>query len=114
MIWSSSLPVPLRRSRPSSKFWNAYGLKSRRRPSPQKKPLLTGGAFYCSETFRLRRAVGLMFQLLLLEVGYQGINQRLESAIHHFLQLMDGQTNAVIADTVLRKVISADLLAAVA
>ena len=90
MIWTSFLPTPVRQQRPSSKFWNGDELMARR-PSPQKKsPSAHGRGFLLSGISCLRCAVGLVFQLFRLEVGDQRINQRLEFAVHHFLQLVDG------------------------
>src|SRR5215468_5101417 len=56
----------------------------------------------------------LLFQLLGLVVRDQSVDQRLEPAIHELRQLVDCIADAMIGDAVLREVVSANLLAAVA
>jgi len=63
---------------------------------------------------RLDNAGGFLLHFLSLIVGGQRLDQRLQLPIHNFLKLMDGQANAVVRNAVLRKVVSPDLLAAVA
>ena len=47
-------------------------------------------------------------------MGYQGVDEGLELAVHDLGELVQRQAHAVVGDPVLRKVVSADLLAAVA
>jgi len=44
----------------------------------------------------------------------QRFDERLEFAVHHRLELVEGEADAVIGDAVLRKIIGTDLLAAIA
>src|SRR2546430_17078396 len=54
------------------------------------------------------------FQLFRLVVRHQGLDDWLQLAVDHFLQLMDGQPNAVVGDAVLREIVRAYLFAAIA
>src|SRR5579859_896519 len=56
----------------------------------------------------------LVLQLLRLIVGYQRVQNRLELAVHYIRELVQCQADAVIGHAVLREVVGADLLAAVA
>src|SRR5271166_4784908 len=56
----------------------------------------------------------LLFQLLRLIVRDQGVDHGLQLAVHEFRQLVRGVADAMVSDAVLRKVVGADLLAAVA
>src|ERR1700730_13980144 len=53
-------------------------------------------------------AGGFLFQLLGLIVSRERINQRLQFAVHHRFELVDGESDAVIGETVLREVVGAD------
>src|SRR5579864_9656477 len=55
-----------------------------------------------------------LLQLLRLVVGDESINDGLKLAVHHVAQLVQGQPDAVVGHTVLRKIVGADLFAAVA
>src|SRR5450756_1647915 len=59
-----------------------------------------------------------LFRLLLhffaLIMGDQRVEDGIHFALHHEIELMERQSDAVIAHAVLRKVVGADLLAAVA
>src|SRR5438270_2656046 len=55
-----------------------------------------------------------LLELLRLEVRNQRVDERLEFAVHYFRQLVDRESNAVVGHAVLRKVIRAYLLAAIA
>ena len=56
----------------------------------------------------------LLFEFLRLEVGGQRLDERLQLAFHHLIQLMQREADAVIRNAILREIIGADLLAAVA
>src|SRR5579863_4526183 len=58
--------------------------------------------------------LALLFEFFGLKVGGQRFNKGLEFALHHLVQLMHGEADAVIGDAILREVVSADLLAAIA
>ena len=47
-------------------------------------------------------------------MGNEGIDEGLEFAFHHLVKLVDGESDAMVADTVLREVVGADFLAAIA
>src|SRR5664279_6204181 len=61
---------------------------------------------------------GSLFRLLLhlfaLVVSDEGVEDGVHLALHDEIELMQRQPDAVIADAILREVVSADLLAAVA
>ncbi len=61
----------------------------------------------------LHHAGCFLLQLLGLVVRGEGFDQWLKLAIHHRFKLMKSESDAVVGDTILREVISADLLAAV-
>src|SRR5664280_2829623 len=56
----------------------------------------------------------LLSHFFALVVGDQGIEDGIHFALHHEIELMERQADAVIADAILREVIGADFLAAVA
>src|ERR1019366_1139919 len=56
----------------------------------------------------------LLFHLLALVMGDQGIENGVHFALHHEIELMQRQADAVIAHAILREVVGADFLAAVA
>ena len=55
-----------------------------------------------------------MFQFFFLVMAFQGFEDRLELSIHYFLKLMDGQSDTMVGHSILRKVVGANLFAAVA
>src|SRR5580658_4231381 len=63
---------------------------------------------------RSDRSRGFLFQFFRLIVRCQRFDQGLELAIHYGFELVDSESDAVIGEAVLREVVSADLLAAVA
>src|SRR5208282_2647519 len=50
-----------------------------------------------------------LLQLFRLEVRDQSVNQRLELTVHHLLELVNGEADAVVGEPVLRKVVGANL-----
>src|SRR5208283_1293667 len=56
----------------------------------------------------------LLLEFLRLEVGDERVDHELNAAVHELRKLVHGQADAVVGHAVLREVISADLLAAVA
>src|SRR5215213_3745570 len=66
-----------------------------------------------STKYRLRRH-RLRFQLLSLVMRDESVDERIEIAFHHEVQLMDRQTNPMIADAVFLEVISTNLFRAIA
>ena len=56
---------------------------------------------------------GLLLQLLRLIMGRERLDQRLELAIHHLFELMNGEPDAMIGQPVLREIISTNLFATV-
>src|ERR1017187_1451306 len=56
----------------------------------------------------------LLLHLLALVMRDQGVEDGIHFAFHHEIELMQRQADAVIADAILREVIGADFLAAVA
>src|SRR5579864_3996159 len=57
---------------------------------------------------------GFALQLLGLVVRNQAVDDRLQLAVHDLGELMDGEADAVVGDTVLREVVGADFFAAIA
>lgn len=53
-------------------------------------------------------------QLFGLLMGGKSIDHLIQIAIHDLFQIMDGQADAVVGAAILREVVGADLLAAVA
>ena len=53
-------------------------------------------------------------QLFSLLAGGKGVNDLVQIAVHDLFQIVDGQADAVVGAAVLRKVVGADLLTAVA
>src|SRR6185503_13104100 len=71
------------------------------------------GHFYINYYFYLsRNCVGL--QLLRLVMRDERIDERIEVAFHHEIELVDRQADAVIGDAVLFEVVSANLFGAIA
>src|ERR1035438_4817348 len=60
------------------------------------------------------RDLHLLLHFLSLEVRDQRVDHGLDAAVHELRQLVRGEADAVIGDTVLREVVGADLLAAIA
>src|ERR1019366_7266891 len=56
----------------------------------------------------------LLLHLLALVMGDEGIEDGIHFAFHHEIELMQRQADAVIAHAILREVVGADFLAAVA
>jgi hypothetical protein len=56
----------------------------------------------------------IFIQLLRLEMRDQGIDHGLKPAVHDAIQLMQCKSDAVVGEAILGKIVSADLLAAVA
>ena len=54
------------------------------------------------------RRKGFLFQLLGLIVRGERIDNRIEGAVHHLIELMNRQADAVIADAILFEVVSAN------
>src|SRR6266481_4506231 len=90
---------------------------------PRKEGVLRSGEFLpepftvlClhSRTGDLRYRGRFLLQLFRLEVTDQRVDNGLELAIHHIGELVNCEADAVVGDAVLREVVGADLLAAVA
>src|SRR6185295_3402862 len=56
----------------------------------------------------------LLFHFLALVMSNERVEDRVHLAFHHEIELMERETDAVIAHAILREVVGADLLAAVA
>src|SRR5580765_5386714 len=56
----------------------------------------------------------LLFHFLALVVGDERVEDRVHFAFHHEIELMEREADAVIAYAILREVVCADLLAAIA
>src|SRR5262249_40031460 len=115
--WASSTSVSSRGD--SEPFcFRKFAVQSIRRPTVQAWSVVTGGSF-------LRESAGaparLMFSrlralpqpLLLVEVD-EGLDQPVEPAGDDGVELVQGEVDAVVGDAVLREVVGADALAAVA
>src|SRR5205085_2286151 len=50
----------------------------------------------------------------LLIVGGQSVDDRIEAAVHHDIELVKGKADAMVGDAVLRKVVRADFFTAIA
>src|ERR1043165_23251 len=98
-----------RRRRVSAK--TAFGVSSRLTVTDQEDVSSKGHAYFY---YRLLSRDSFGFQLLSLIVRDQRIDERVEVALHHEIELVNGQTNAVITDAVLFEVVSANLLGAIA
>ena len=61
-----------------------------------------------------RRLSTQLLQLFGLLAGGKGVDHLVQIAVHDLFQIVDGQADAVVGAAVLRKVVGADLLAAVA
>src|SRR5271157_1319743 len=61
-----------------------------------------------------RALIGVLLQFLGLVVGGEGVENGIHLALHHEIQLMQRQADAVIRHAVLREVVGADLFAAIA
>src|SRR3954451_23389398 len=65
-------------------------------------------------SFLSRRALfALTLHLLGLVMLRQRVDNCVETALHYLVELMQSQTDAMIADSILRKVIGPDLLTAI-
>src|ERR1035441_6108021 len=60
------------------------------------------------------RDLHLLLHLLGLEVGDQRVDHGLDAAVHKPLQLVRGEADAMVGNTVLGEVVGADLFAAIA
>src|SRR5437667_11738955 len=60
------------------------------------------------------RRFALLFEFFSLIIGGQRVDNGIELAIHHLVELMQRQADAMVGDAVLREVVRPDLLAAVA
>src|SRR5947208_15580742 len=72
------------------------------------------GMIQVRESRTSHHTTAFALQLFRLEVRHQGLDDWLQLAADHFLQLMDGQPNAVVGDAVLRAIVRAYLFAAIA
>ena len=54
----------------------------------------------------------LLFEQFGLPVGGEGVDDLIEIAVHHGIQLIQGQTDAVIGQSSLREIVSSDALIA--
>src|ERR1035441_9237429 len=61
-----------------------------------------------------RALVALLLQLFGLVIGGQGFEDGIHLPLHHEIQLMQRQADAVIRHAILREVVGADLFAAIA
>src|SRR5208283_169625 len=58
--------------------------------------------------------LGLLLQFFGLVIGGEGVEDGIHLTLHHEIQLMQREADAVIRDAVLREVVGADLFAAIA
>src|SRR5690242_8798617 len=58
--------------------------------------------------------LALLLQFFCLVIRCERIDQRIEPAFHHLIQLVHRETDPVIGNAILREIIGPDLLAAVA
>src|SRR5438270_12906156 len=61
-----------------------------------RKPPLSGGS---------PKPIAIVLEIFCLIMRYQRIHQRSQLSVHHLLQLMNGQPDAVVGHAVLRKVV---------
>src|SRR6266545_2141532 len=61
-----------------------------------------------------RAVLGLLLQLFGLVVGGERFHDHVQFSVHDEVELMQGEADAVVGHAILRKVVGADLLAAVA
>ena len=66
--------------------------------------------YYSSDLRGLRFA----FQLFGLVVGDERVNDGLQAALHHEVELVQSEADAMVGDSILRKVVGADLFATIA
>src|SRR5271167_3612170 len=81
------------------------------RPGAVGPGYITVSAGTCSLTNL--RGHGRFLQLLRLVVGPQSFDNVVDLPLHHSVELMQGEPDAVIGEAILWEIISADLLAAV-
>src|SRR5215831_11780054 len=62
---------------------------------------------------RLFAFFGLLFQFLGLVMSGKRVDDLIQFAVHDEIQLVQGQADAMIGDAILRKVVGADLFAAI-
>ena len=62
----------------------------------------------------LRGLAGFAFELLVLEVGDECVNNGLQAAFHDEVELVEGKADAVVCEAVLGEVVGANLFGAVA
>src|ERR1035437_9115680 len=74
----------------------------------------TADASACFSCTGSGRDLHLLLHFLGLEVRDQRVDHGLNAAVHELRQLVRGETNTMIGNAVLREVVGADLLAAIA
>src|ERR1700730_13044754 len=105
---ATSTPVTLSTTRPASWVVMRCAQVPRGSPKPEPRPCSgakRAGARSCRRVEPCAESLFLGCELLGLVFLLEGIEQLIELAIHHFLQLVQREVDPVIGDTSLREVI---------
>ncbi len=66
------------------------------------------GAAVPTKTFGLHCCYCFLLELLRLIVGRQRVDDRLQLSVHHLLELVDGETDAVVGQPILGEIVGAN------
>ena len=99
--------------------WHAHVLKARpSRRAARSRTVTSAFNFHRRAHHAFPPPIAVVAQFLLqpfrLIISHQPVHQRPELSVHHFRQLMQRQPNAMVADAILREIVGANFLRAVA